>query len=166
MEVIMKKIPKPVSWVLRTLLLVTILYVGYNFWKDASVTKIDQTNTSTPVDVSNSQSDQTSASRVGTFIGSGNYSVSGTATITKFEEKYTLTFDKSFSSSSGPDLEVYLSKNKVGSGEQLGEFVSLQRLKSTTGEQVYNLPDNADEYSSIVIWCRAFSVKFGAANLE
>jgi hypothetical protein len=41
-------------------------------------------------------------------------------------------------------------------------------LKSNVGNQQYEIPDDVDldKYSTVVIWCRAFSVEFGAAQLQ
>ena len=73
-----------------------------------------------------------------------------------------------FSVTNGPDLFVYLSKEKNLSGlrPKLGEFISLGKLKSITGEQTYLLPDNYQEYSSVVIWCRAFGIHFSSAEFK
>ena len=75
-------------------------------------------------------------------------------------------FDDDFVSSNGPDLLIYLSENDVESGEPLGEFVSLGDLQQTAGGQVYVLPDNIQDFQSVVIWCRAFGQLFGAADLQ
>lgn len=74
---------------------------------------------------------------------------------------------KNFDVTPGPDLYVYLSKNpNAVSDKDPGEFVSLGKLQNTSGDQVYNLPDNADEYQSVFVWCRAFGVAFTVAQLK
>jgi len=71
-----------------------------------------------------------------------------------------------FSVTRGPDLYVYLSKNSnISSSSELGEFYSLGTLKSSKGNQNYSLPDNHEEYSSVVIWCKSFGVLFSSATL-
>lgn len=161
-----KKLPNQVSWSLRILLVLVIIFVIYNFIRDRNVEKIDQS--ATP---SNEQIEQQILNKPeiiqksGEFIGSGNYSVEGRASVVLFNDIPTLKFDESFSSTVGPDLEVYLSKNKVASGEELGEFVSLKKLQSIKGAQTYTLPTDFEQFNSVVIWCRAFNSKFGAADL-
>lgn len=82
-------------------------------------------------------------------------------------QKPILVFDKNFKVTNGPDLFVYLSKETdIKNTGNLGEFVSLGTLKSNTGEQFYNLPNNYQEYKSVVIWCRAFGVLFSVAELS
>ena len=63
----------------------------------------------------------------------------------------------------GPDLYVYLSTDKSAS-----DFVNLGRLKANIGNQNYPIPDETDmtKYDTVLIWCRAFSVLFGSADLK
>ena len=68
----------------------------------------------------------------------------------------------------GPDLLVYLvpgSSNAEGSVEG---GTSLGRLKGNIGTQQYEVPEGVSlaNGASVVIWCRAFTVAFGVAQLE
>ena len=66
------------------------------------------------------------------FFSNGPYgSVTGRARIYKTGGNYELALEN-FSSSNGPDLKVYLSKEK-----QPVNFVNLGSLKSTAGNQLY-----------------------------
>jgi hypothetical protein len=80
------------------------------------------------------------------------------------ERKLTLT---GFETDSGPDLRVYLSTGDPASGD-LGDFEDLGGLKGNIGNQQYTLPRGLDlgRYSTVVVWCRAFSVAFTSAGLE
>lgn len=73
-----------------------------------------------------------------------------------------------FETSDGPDLFVYLVTESEVSGikAERGESVSLGKLKSITGEQVYKLPENYIDYGAVVIWCRAFDINFSSASLS
>ncbi|OJF12871.1 DM13 domain-containing protein [Couchioplanes caeruleus] len=76
--------------------------------------------------------------------------------------------------SDGPDLRVWLTDQKVGTGVAAwrvfddGRHVELGRLKGNRGDQVYRLPDDVDpkDYRSVTIWCARFAVSFGAAALQ
>ena len=72
-----------------------------------------------------------------------------------------VTFD------SGPDLRVYLSSDDPASGD-LGDFEDLGELKGNVGNQQYTVPRGLDlqRFSTVVVWCRAFSVAFTSARLE
>jgi hypothetical protein len=75
--------------------------------------------------------------------------------------------------SDGPDLRVWLSDQPVRPGADGwrvfddGEHAELGRLKGNHGDQVYRVPDDIDpnDFRSVTIWCKRFSVSFGAAAL-
>ena len=77
-------------------------------------------------------------------------------------------FDR-FRTSNGPALKVYLSAARAsGPGDAFDDrYVSLGDLKGNIGEQNYALPPDVElsRYRSVVIWCKRFSVAFGAAAL-
>ena len=95
---------------------------------------------------------------------------SGVAAIGKNSAgEYVLSL-QSFSTTPGPDLEVWLVKaSGISSAEQVlaSEYLSLGALQSPTGDQSYVVPAGMapDGYASVVIWCRSFSVLFSAADL-
>lgn len=98
----------------------------------------------------------------GTFSGANNYTVSGTVEVVNDNNQKRLVF-KNFSSSNGPDLRVYLATTTGAT-----TFISLGNLKSTNGQQVYDISGMPDfsQYKFAVIWCQRFSVLFGAAELK
>ncbi|KGP72392.1 DM13 domain-containing protein [Pontibacillus yanchengensis] len=69
-----------------------------------------------------------------------------------------------FSATNGPDLYVYMVKK----GQDPADGMSLGKLKGNKGNQNYMIPDDitVEEGDQIVIWCKAFSVKFGSAMLQ
>ena len=71
--------------------------------------------------------------------------------------------------SNGPDLRVYLSTTPSGGPRDAfdDDYVELGRLKGNKGDQNYDVPPGTDlaRYRSVVIWCKRFSVPFGAAPL-
>jgi Electron transfer DM13 len=80
------------------------------------------------------------------------------------ERKLTLT---DFETDSGPDLRVYVSTGDPADGD-LGDFEDLGELKGNIGNQQYTISRGLDlrRYSTVVVWCRAFSVAFTSAGLE
>jgi Electron transfer DM13 len=77
-------------------------------------------------------------------------------------------FDR-FTTSNGPALKVYLSAvPATGPGDAFDDrYVNLGDLKGNIGEQNYAIPRDVDldRYRSVVVWCKRFSVAFGAAAL-
>ena len=90
----------------------------------------------------------------------------GQAIIYTIDQGAILSFED-FSVTKGPDLLVYLSKKEKleGSRPDIGEFVSLGKLKKSKGNQTYTLPENYTDYKSVLIWCRAFGILFSSASL-
>lgn len=93
----------------------------------------------------------------------------GNAVIYETADGPVLKFENGVTIAAGPDLFVYLSKKsniEPKLNADIGEFASLGKLKSTTGDQTYALPDNYQDFNSVAIWCRAFGVMFTVANLN
>lgn len=95
---------------------------------------------------------------------------SGVASISKNAAgEYVLSL-QSFSTTPGPDLEVWLVKaSGITTADQVlaSEYLSIGALQSPTGDQSYVVPAgmSPDSYASVVIWCKSFSVLFSAADL-
>jgi hypothetical protein len=73
-----------------------------------------------------------------------------------------------FETDNGPDLRVYLSSADANQDSPGDEFVDLGGLKGNIGDQQYEIPPGTDlkRLTQAVIWCRAFSVGFGAARID
>src|SRR5262249_52028799 len=77
----------------------------------------------------------------------------------------------SFHTSNGPDVHVYMvaadDAQDVETVERAG-FIDLGVLKGNIGDQNYTLGSNVDltKYRAVSIWCKRFSVNFGAAALR
>lgn len=98
----------------------------------------------------------------GTF-GNGPYgSVSGTARIYSIDGGQVLALEN-FSSSNGPDLHVYISREV-----QPANFIDLGRLQSVSGNQLYTVPENIDYtiYKYVLIHCQRYNHLFGGAELR
>lgn len=98
----------------------------------------------------------------GYFSNGPHGSVTGKAKIYKTGSKYELALEN-FSSSNGPDLKVYLSKEK-----QPVNFINLGSLKSTAGNQLYAVPAtvNVNDYKYALIHCQQYNHLFGFAELR
>ncbi|WP_207632568.1 DM13 domain-containing protein [Foetidibacter luteolus] len=96
----------------------------------------------------------------GSFVNGPYGVVSGTAKIYKSAGKYQLSLEN-FTSTNGPDLKVYLSKEI-----QPVNFVNLGSLKSTSGNQLYNIPAGVAvaDYKYALIHCQQYNHLFGYAE--
>jgi hypothetical protein len=98
----------------------------------------------------------------GSFLNGPYGSVSGNVEIVKQDTTIALVL-KNFSSSSGPDLHVYLSQERLPVN-----FIDLGSLRSNSGEQAYSIPGstNLTQYKYALIHCKAYNHLFGSAALQ
>ena len=91
------------------------------------------------------------------------HNAEGTAkVITHDDGSQTLQFGDDFRSTPGPDIYVYLATDSKAS-----DFVSLGKIQFNDGSQEYAIPTGIDlsKYDKILIWCQAFGVLFGTADI-
>lgn len=94
----------------------------------------------------------------------------GLATIVRLEDGRRFLRLTEFATSNGPDVRVYLVAAADAQEEaavKAAGFVDLGELKGNIGDQNYEIPADLDltRYRAVSIWCRRFSVNFGAAPL-
>ncbi|KXX70076.1 DM13 domain-containing protein [Flammeovirga sp. SJP92] len=125
--------------------------------KNEEPTPLDLSTLDTTV-TDTTSNDQSGTALMGTFKGSA-HPTSGGATI----ENNVLKLHDDFKSDSGPDLYIYLAQELNGDG-----FIDLGLMKSTTGEQTYNIPAGVDYTKNkyVLVWCKQYSVLFGYAEVK
>ena len=99
----------------------------------------------------------------GSFVDADSFhKTSGTAKVVVIDGKKYLSLEN-FQTTNGPDLYIYLSKDL-----EAKEFVNLGELKGNIGNQNYEILESVDinSYNKAIIWCKAFSVLFGSAELN
>ncbi|MCS4538329.1 MAG: DM13 domain-containing protein [Thaumarchaeota archaeon] len=98
-----------------------------------------------------------------------NYMTSGAVMLENKDGKHFVVFGDDFTTPNGPDLVIYLTKNTGPSTRQdVRDGIQLAPLKSTTGKQVYEIPEGVDvsQFNSVTIHCRAFNVPWSYAPLK
>jgi hypothetical protein len=100
------------------------------------------------------------ASFKGDFV-SAVHQTSGVASIDQDETILSLM---NFKTDNGPDLNLYLASDI---SDVASDYIDLGDLKGVDGNYNYALPGNIDylDYKYVVVWCVAFSVNFGYAEL-
>lgn len=109
----------------------------------------------------------------GTFI-SHEHATTGNVIVLGLADGRRVLRIEDLDTSNGPDLQVWLTDAPVLEGVagwgvfDDGAYVSLGALKGNKGSQNYEVPASADlaKLKSVSIWCRRFSVSFGAAELR
>ncbi len=95
----------------------------------------------------------------------------GTATIYQMGDGSRVLRLTSFRTSNGPDVHVYMvaadDAKDAATVEKAG-FFDLGVIKGNIGDQNYTLSSdlNLAKYRAVSIWCKRFSVNFGAAALR
>lgn len=100
-------------------------------------------------------------------FGSLAHGTSGTASVVRLAEGGRVLTLTGFRTDNGPDLRVLLVAGPVDGDGDVSDAADLGRLKGNVGNQQYTIPPDADlgQRRTVVIWCRAFSVAFGRAEL-
>jgi len=95
----------------------------------------------------------------------------GTATVYRAANGGHILRFTNFSTSNGPDVHVYMvaedDANDNASVPRAG-FIDLGTIKGNIGDQNYVLGSDVDlsKYRTVSVWCKRFSVNFGAAPLS
>jgi hypothetical protein len=176
---------RPVVWVAAVLLVFSggVGLYWFQPWKIVTDQTVNETLAIPPAPLSSSTPAQTSAQtsapasgpavvRQGKFI-SHEHSTTGRARVIRKPDGAHVLELVDLDTSNGPDLRVWLSDQPVRSGVDGwrvfddGTWLELGRLKGNQGDQAYAIPagTNLDQLTSIAIWCKRFSVSFGAAGL-
>jgi hypothetical protein len=95
----------------------------------------------------------------------------GTATIYEMGDGTRVLRFANFSTSNGPDVHVYMvaaDDAKDAAAVERAGFIDLGVIKGNVGDQNYTLGTDLDlaKYRAVSIWCKRFSVNFGAAALR
>ncbi len=173
---------RPLIWVVA----VTVLAVGGAFglywfqpWKLATDKKVSETLVPIPTEtLAPIPTEVTTAApgpavvRQGRFV-THEHETSGTARIIRYADGSHRLELVALDTSNGPDLRVWLSDQPVKKGTSGwrvfddGQWLELGRLKGNKGDQAYAIPagTDLDRLDSVSIWCKRFSVSFGAAAL-
>ena len=99
---------------------------------------------------------------MGVFMDGPYGTVTGSAKVYKENNNFTLQL-QDVAISNGPDLHVYISKEKLPVN-----FIDLGKLKSTMGNQLYDIPGKPDfaAYKYALIHCQQYNHLFGSAVLQ
>lgn len=168
---------KPVAWIVAAVL---VLALGVGAWLfQPWLLFVDRTVDEELPPSQSTQDDEAAGSAepvpvdlaAGDFV-SQEHDTSGTARLVREADgSHVLAFE-GLDTSNGPDLRVWLTDQGVDADEWFvyddGYHVELGELKGNKGDQVYQVPDDVDldKVTSVSVWCKRFSVSFGAAPLS
>jgi hypothetical protein len=106
------------------------------------------------------------------FEITAGHPTSGTAKLIKLTDGTFIVRLENLQTVGGPDVHVWASEGtNLTNSATVGAntYVDLGKIKSTNGNQNYDLKLSADKIGkikSVIIWCQSFSVAFGGAALQ
>jgi len=178
-----RRLRRPLVWVAAPVLAL-VAGIGLSWfqpWKLVTDRTVDETLAAVPGPQSSASPARASESasaprpavvRQGEFV-SHEHHTSGLARVVLKPDGSRVLELVGLDTSNGPDLRVWLSDQPVRTGRDGwrvfddGKWLELGRLKGNKGDQTYAIPagTNLDHLDSAAIWCKRFSVSFGAASL-
>jgi hypothetical protein len=177
-RVIVRLLRRPLPWVaLIVLFLGAIGLYWFQPWKLATDREVNETLATTSAPLASAAPSAGPPAgpvvvRQGEFVTHEHATTGRARVIRKPDGAHVLEL-VGLDTSNGPDLRVWLSDQPVRSGVDGwhvfddGKRAELGRLKGNKGDQAYAIPDGTDldRLTSVAIWCKRFSVSFGAAGL-
>lgn len=155
----------------KVLIVAGIAIVGFAIYYGSFLFTKKMVNEDIPIELMKemkAESSEPTVAKSGTFNeidfihkGKGRaslYKVSADKKLLRFED---------FEVTNGPDLYVYLTRTENPKEDiAKDEFINLGKLKGTVGNQNYEINNLSEDYKTVVIWCKQFSVLFSFAVLE
>lgn len=169
---------RPITWLVAAALTAGAAFGLYWFapWRLFTDTTVNETLTA--VSAAPSSSSSSSPAAVPAVVSRGSFithehDTSGTVRLLRLPDGSHRLEIEALNTSDGPDLRVWLTDQQVVPGRpgwrlfDDGRYVELGKLKGNKGDQVYAIPTGTDltGLRSVTIWCKRFSVSFGAAEL-
>jgi hypothetical protein len=166
---------RPFRWPVIGAYVVTALvvgaYLGRSVFMDKTVN--EQVAVAAPAPAPSSSSAEQPAGPRNVLLRAGSFdpvrhAASGKAMAIELAQGGRVLTLTNFEVDNGPDLRVYLVAGPATTEGEVDNFVDLGGLKGNRGNQQYEIPADVrvERYSTVVIWCRAFSVLFARAPLK
>lgn len=142
--------------------------------QDTDAQETDQTGQESD-SASQETQDNMEVLKQGEFTGKAGHDVSGTVKIIDIDGEKYLRFEN-YEQTQGPDVFLYLTESTdPDSSEEISKGVKIRIDGGPDGGEItkegnfnQKIPEdvNVDQYSGVGVWCDAFSVPFGAAELQ
>jgi len=116
----------------------------------------------TPTPSPGPPSDPLTVLRIASLRGANGHSAAGTARIVREGSQHRLEFSADFRIDNSNN-DIYLTR---GTGLDMSRDLFVAALAQRTGAQSYTLPDAAERFSHVLIWCRPFRIPIGIGELR
>lgn len=98
----------------------------------------------------------------GSFTGASGHTTTGKVQVVKMDDGSRSIVFTDFKTDNGPDLKIYIAEDK--NAKNFFQF----EAEVANGSKTLVLPSSVDleKQKFVLIWCKAFSVSFGYAELK
>lgn len=149
---------------MKYILLVSLFALLFTSCQEAdSITPVKQEEqTPAKANDDSTSTDEIGLLVTGEFTGESGHTTSGTAEIKQIDASTKSLVLSDFTTDNGPDLKFYLAEDTKAKN-----FLELQ-TEVSNGNKTIEIPNNTDitKMKYVLVWCKAFSVSFGHAELE
>ncbi|MEM1383980.1 MAG: DM13 domain-containing protein [Pseudomonadota bacterium] len=106
---------------------------------------------------------QAGGAGTGSFTGASNHVTKGEVEVVKADGGWEVHLKESFWFDGAPDPRIAFGKDGT-----FADGTDFEPLRQDTGAQVYKVPASIDpeDFDTVVLWCRQFSVPLGQALLK
>ncbi|MGA9543755.1 MAG: DM13 domain-containing protein [Candidatus Sulfotelmatobacter sp.] len=155
------------KWKLAVPILAIVLFAAWYAFRPERIVVNHRVNEAFPAPAEASSAQVVEA---GTFYGVV-HPTAGSATIYRLADGDRFLRFTNFETSNGPDVHVYMVASddaRDSATVKQSDVVDLGTIKGNIGDQNYALSHDMDlsKYRTVSIWCKRFSVNFGAAPLR
>ncbi|MFI6324682.1 DM13 domain-containing protein [Nonomuraea sp. NPDC050556] len=164
----MRILRHPATWLVAALVVAAGLYL-FQPWRLFTTVVVNEAAPVATATASAAAQPTTKVLSSGNFV-THEHATTGKAKVLQLPDGKRVLRIEDLATSDGPDLRVWLSDQPVTDQWHTfddGRYVELGELKGNKGNANYAIPASADlaKLRSVTIWCRRFSVSFGAAAL-
>ncbi len=144
------------------LIIIALVVIGIAYWLISPLWRVKQVNDVAPISTTKELTQGETTPKLSGSFASKAHNVSGTVSVINTDTEKILRFEN-FMTINGPDLRIYLATDGTAK-----DYIDLGEIKGAKGNINYTIPHNTDlsKYSHVLVWCRAFSVLFGEADLH
>ena len=155
------------KWKIAIPVLVIVLFVAWYAFRPEGLFINRLVHEELPAAASGSKAQ---AIESGAFYGIA-HPTEGTATIYRLGDNTLVLRFTDFKTANGPNVHVYLVAGddaKDSESVRRASIIDLGPIKGNIGDQNYGLAADVDlsKYRAVSIWCKRFSLNFGAASLR
>jgi len=144
------------------IILIAVGIIGFGYYAISPIFKNIEVQDEIPISIAGSENVEEKMGSKYAVVATTGHPAQGHVRVIDISGESIIRFEE-FKTLNGPNLHVYLSKDKKAS-----DFIDLGKIRGTEGNINYAVPDDVDvsEYRYVLTWCVPFGVLFNYADLK